>query len=232
MRPFGYGLAKILPVVVDVKFIIFDGAMVRFILPWQIGEAFDDGGRKQFEDDFVGKAGAVVVPLGIPKGVGVAVHGIFSVTVLASGFLAVHFDELEFDFSHPGSFLGLNTTVVPGNSGTAQQTAAQHKREAEEEFGFHGLLVAKKVNEHTLNQFILCITSLGRHGSPHDRIVICCRQTICKNASHGFVSGIDIYFGNIISGQTTTAAAARARIFQTRANVSGFFCYDWQQTAN
>jgi len=84
------------------------------------------------------------VPLGVPISFGVAVHGVFSVTVLAVGFLTVNFYELEFNFGHGSGFGWLNITAMPGSVGTAKQAAAQNEREAEDEFGFHNMLAFKK----------------------------------------------------------------------------------------
>src|SRR5690242_10646841 len=137
------GLAKVRAIIAHVKFVALDGAVVRFVLPWQIGEAFDDGGRNQFEDDFMGKAGAVALPLGVPNGVGVAIHRVFSVTVLAVDFLAVHFYELKCDVDGGADFGWPNIRLMTNGSRTTEQSAAQNEREAEEKFGvyhFNGLV--------------------------------------------------------------------------------------------
>src|SRR5260221_14774885 len=41
--------------------------------------------------------GTCVLPLRVPEGGGVAIHGVGSFAVFASGFFAVHFDDLKLD---------------------------------------------------------------------------------------------------------------------------------------
>jgi hypothetical protein len=83
--------------------------------------------------------------LGVPISVGIAVHRVFSVTVLAVGFLTVHFYELEFNFGHGGILRGNAYHNICLVCVTDKETAAQNEREAEDDFGFHGFSVGRSV---------------------------------------------------------------------------------------